>query len=43
MEETFASLGLPPIEAVYTEPDAIKAALQKHAADNGYSVAVESS
>ena len=40
---TPAPLGLPLDEAIYTTPEAVKAALQSHARDNGYGVSVSSS
>jgi hypothetical protein len=38
-----APLGLAPDEAIYADPDAVKAALQAHARENGYAVSVTSS
>jgi hypothetical protein len=38
-----APLGPPPDEAIYKDPDAVKAALQAHARDNGYGISVTSS
>jgi hypothetical protein len=40
---TPAPLGLPLDEATYATPEAVKAALQSHAQDNGYGVSVSSS
>ena len=38
-----APLGPSPAEVVYVNSTDVKAALQKHAAENGYSIAVDSS
>jgi hypothetical protein len=38
-----APLGPAPDEAIYADPDAVKAALQAHARENGYAVSVTSS
>jgi hypothetical protein len=43
MEAPLAALGLPLVEATYAEPEAIKADLQSHAKENGYSIVVDSS
>ena len=40
---TAVPLGLPPDKATYTTPEAVKAALQSYARDNGYGISVTSS
>jgi hypothetical protein len=42
MEAPLAALSPPLVEATYAEPKAIKAALQSHPKENGYSIVIDS-